>query len=176
MPLLPGQRQRLILDRLRHDGAVQTTQLALQLGTSTVTVRRDLDAMIRRGLARRVYGGAVATLAHLTDAPNQPPPPRRQRERNKPTIESPTPRASQQMPTPRVVPLPGQAADTDLANQHFRRAQWLLALAESRLRRNEYEDAREWRSLAELHIRLAEYVRSSWSATPEVAEHEVQQP
>lgn len=61
MRLLPGQRQRVILERLRHDGAVQTTVLARQFGTSSLTVRRDLDTLAQRGIARRVYGGALAT-------------------------------------------------------------------------------------------------------------------
>jgi SAM-dependent methyltransferase len=78
MPLLPGQRQRIILDQLRCDGAVETTPLAQQLGVSTVTARRDLDALISRGVARRVHGGAVLAepelpVTHRTRRPPSPP-------------------------------------------------------------------------------------------------------
>lgn len=57
--LLPRHRQQLIATELRQRGAVHTAELAKQLNTSQGTVRRDLDALVERGIGRRVYGGAV---------------------------------------------------------------------------------------------------------------------
>ncbi|MYV99659.1 DeoR family transcriptional regulator, partial [Streptomyces sp. SID3343] len=42
---------------------LSVSELSRRLGVSEMTVRRDLDALERRGLVRRVRGGAVATLA-----------------------------------------------------------------------------------------------------------------
>lgn len=148
MPLLPGQRQRLILERLRREGAVETTVLALQLGTSTVTVRRDLDSLIRRGVARRVHGGAVAAANRRAQAD--------------PAVLQRLPghQASTTVPL-HTGPLANSPTPTpDCADHHFRSAQRILAVAESRLQRNQPANAREWRLLAELHLRLAEYARS----------------
>ncbi|WP_144715625.1 DeoR/GlpR family DNA-binding transcription regulator [Curtobacterium pusillum] len=53
------QRQRLVLDRLRESGRVEVADLARELGTSEVTVRRDLEQLADVGALRRVRGGAV---------------------------------------------------------------------------------------------------------------------
>jgi DeoR/GlpR family transcriptional regulator of sugar metabolism len=52
-------REQAILAALRSAGRVAVSDLALQLGVSTVTVRKDLDNLERRSLLRRVRGGAV---------------------------------------------------------------------------------------------------------------------
>ncbi|MFG2875588.1 DeoR/GlpR family DNA-binding transcription regulator [Streptomyces sp. NPDC048337] len=57
---LAHQRRTLILDAVRRDGAVRVADLVGRLGVSDMTVRRDLDALARRGLVEKVYGGAVA--------------------------------------------------------------------------------------------------------------------
>ncbi|GKQ40324.1 DeoR/GlpR family DNA-binding transcription regulator [Streptomyces sp. A012304] len=41
-------------------GRVSVSELAQRLGVSEMTVRRDLDALEKQGLVRRVHGGAVA--------------------------------------------------------------------------------------------------------------------
>jgi hypothetical protein len=163
MPLLPKQRQQLILDQLRHTGAVQTTPLARQLGTSTVTVRRDIDALIERGIATRVYGGAVLAAAragHTAGDTLPATPGMTWRPTSLPTAIAAWPtRPAPATHSPRAIPRTNGDPTTiaDAAAYHFRTAQHLLAVAESRLRRNQPKDAQEWRSLAELHIRLAEY-------------------
>src|SRR5215471_21523273 len=49
-------------------GRVSVSELSHRLGVSEMTVRRDLDALERQGLARRVHGGAVATRAREAGA------------------------------------------------------------------------------------------------------------
>ncbi|MFZ4894875.1 DeoR/GlpR family DNA-binding transcription regulator [Plantibacter sp. Mn2098] len=52
-------RHEQILDRLNQDGRVDVAALALELNTSEVTIRRDLDQLAQVGVLRRVRGGAV---------------------------------------------------------------------------------------------------------------------
>ena len=52
-------REQAILAALRSSGRVSVGDLAARLGVSTVTVRKDLDALERRSLLMRVRGGAV---------------------------------------------------------------------------------------------------------------------
>lgn len=56
---LPGERQRLILERLGRDGRVVAAALARELGTSEDTIRRDLRELAAAGRCERVYGGAL---------------------------------------------------------------------------------------------------------------------
>ena len=56
---LPGERQRLILERLARDGRVVAAALARELGTSEDTIRRDLRELAAAGRCERVYGGAL---------------------------------------------------------------------------------------------------------------------
>lgn len=65
--VLAGRRHNLILDTLKVDGSVSTTQLVRQLGQSPATIRRDLISLDEEGLLRRVYGGAVSN--HEDDEP-----------------------------------------------------------------------------------------------------------
>ncbi|WP_324605756.1 DeoR/GlpR family DNA-binding transcription regulator [Streptomyces sp. NRRL B-24484] len=60
--LLAKQRRALILEAVRRDGAVRVSDLVASLGVSDMTVRRDLDALERRGMLEKVHGGAVATV------------------------------------------------------------------------------------------------------------------
>lgn len=53
------ERQRAIALRARQDGRVDVTGLASELDVTTETIRRDLMALERRGLLRRVHGGAI---------------------------------------------------------------------------------------------------------------------
>lgn len=52
-------REQAILDALRSTGHVSVNELAGEFGVSAVTVRKDLEALERRNLLRRVRGGAV---------------------------------------------------------------------------------------------------------------------
>ncbi|GAA3378942.1 DeoR/GlpR family DNA-binding transcription regulator [Streptomyces sannanensis] len=58
--LLAHQRQAIILEAVRRDGAVRVAELVGRLGVSDMTIRRDLDALARSGAVRKVHGGAVA--------------------------------------------------------------------------------------------------------------------
>ena len=53
------QRKTHILDRLLTDGRVDAVEVAESLGVTDETIRKDLIALERHGLLRRVHGGAV---------------------------------------------------------------------------------------------------------------------
>jgi DeoR family fructose operon transcriptional repressor len=53
------ERQQGILSRAREDGRVEVKQLAEQLDVTPETIRRDLTALDRLGVLRRVHGGAI---------------------------------------------------------------------------------------------------------------------
>ena len=53
-------RLNAILTALQHSGSVSVESLSKDLAVSLVTIRRDLDALERRGLLRRTHGGAVS--------------------------------------------------------------------------------------------------------------------
>ncbi|GAA4884716.1 DeoR/GlpR family DNA-binding transcription regulator [Saccharopolyspora cebuensis] len=67
--MLARQRQDVILDEIRRTGAVQVSDLVTRLGVSDMTIRRDLDALARRGLVEKVYGGATSMIGRSTDEP-----------------------------------------------------------------------------------------------------------
>lgn len=69
MSLLATQRQELILEQVRADGAVRVSDLVARLGVSDMTVRRDLDVLARRRLVDKVHGGATAIEEPSTDEP-----------------------------------------------------------------------------------------------------------
>ena len=58
--MLARQRQALILDRVRQDGAVRVADLVRELDVSDMTVRRDLEVLHDQGLLEKVHGGATA--------------------------------------------------------------------------------------------------------------------
>ncbi|MBO0899715.1 DeoR/GlpR transcriptional regulator [Cellulomonas sp. zg-ZUI222] len=53
------ERHQQILTRARADGRVDVTRLAVELDVTPETIRRDLTALERHGLVRRVHGGAL---------------------------------------------------------------------------------------------------------------------
>lgn len=53
------QRKNHILDRLRTSGRIDAVEVADALGVTGETIRKDLIALERQGLLRRVHGGAV---------------------------------------------------------------------------------------------------------------------
>jgi DeoR/GlpR family transcriptional regulator of sugar metabolism len=57
--MLAFERRRLIADNLRVRGVVSVGEMAEALGTTEITVRRDLRAMAKDGLLVRAHGGAV---------------------------------------------------------------------------------------------------------------------
>lgn len=54
------ERQARILEALRHTPHLRIALLAERFKVTTETIRRDLDALSRRGLVNRAHGGAVA--------------------------------------------------------------------------------------------------------------------
>ena len=64
--MLAVERRRLIAESLRSRGVVSVSQMAELLGTTEITVRRDLRAMAKDGQLVRAHGGAVlpATTGH----------------------------------------------------------------------------------------------------------------
>lgn len=67
--MLAAQRRSLILAELGRDGTVKVADLVEQLGVSDMTVRRDLQALHRRGLLEKVHGGALALAEPSTAEP-----------------------------------------------------------------------------------------------------------
>ncbi len=63
-----AQRQQAIVRTLRTHGRVDVGEVAAELGVTHETVRKDLIALERGGLLRRVHGGAVP-IEHLTFEP-----------------------------------------------------------------------------------------------------------
>lgn len=59
--MLSEERRRRLLETLEERGALETVPVARQLGVSEMTIRRDLADLERRGLVRRVHGGAQTT-------------------------------------------------------------------------------------------------------------------
>src|ERR1700721_4396192 len=51
-----------LVEALRLHGRVDVATAAAEFGTAEVTIRRDLDVLVERGVARRVRGGAVNLL------------------------------------------------------------------------------------------------------------------
>ncbi|HET7015397.1 MAG TPA: DeoR/GlpR family DNA-binding transcription regulator [Streptosporangiaceae bacterium] len=68
--MLAVERRERILRSLERSAAVSTDEFAAELGVSPETVRRDLIQLERRGMLRRVHGGAapLARPARLTSA------------------------------------------------------------------------------------------------------------
>jgi len=72
------QRLQEILDLLDGEGSVSVSGLGDRFGVTPMTVRRDLDTLERKGLLRRIRGGAVGAQGRsyepplLTRAKNRP--------------------------------------------------------------------------------------------------------
>ncbi|HUA48826.1 MAG TPA: DeoR/GlpR family DNA-binding transcription regulator [Solirubrobacteraceae bacterium] len=54
---------------LRREGRVDVAESAHAFGVAEMTIRRDLDALVNRGIARRVRGGAVSLLLRGDELP-----------------------------------------------------------------------------------------------------------
>src|SRR4029453_14719501 len=57
--LFAEQRQQRIVEQARQAGRVDVAELAAELAVTPETVRRDLTALERQGVLRRVHGGAM---------------------------------------------------------------------------------------------------------------------
>ncbi|MCE0492739.1 DeoR/GlpR family DNA-binding transcription regulator [Vibrio salinus] len=56
----PEERQQLILQLLKSHNKVIAADLAVQLGTTEATIRRDLRFLSGEGLCKRIHGGALS--------------------------------------------------------------------------------------------------------------------
>jgi DeoR/GlpR family transcriptional regulator of sugar metabolism len=68
-PMDASERLSELVEVLRRDGRVDVAAAAAQFGTAELTVRRDLDVLVERGVARRVRGGAVNLLMRGEELP-----------------------------------------------------------------------------------------------------------
>ena len=67
LQMLTTQRKKLILARIAANGQVVAKELAIELGTSEDTIRRDLRELARGGKLQRVHGGALPASAAVGD-------------------------------------------------------------------------------------------------------------
>jgi DeoR/GlpR family transcriptional regulator of sugar metabolism len=58
--MIADERRRKLIETVNHRGFVSLAELASDLDASESTLRRDLEALDRRGLLRRTHGGAMA--------------------------------------------------------------------------------------------------------------------
>jgi DeoR family transcriptional regulator, aga operon transcriptional repressor len=57
--VLNEERRSAILDIIKKNGRAVVRELAVTIGSSEVTIRRDLDLLQKRGLLQRTHGGAL---------------------------------------------------------------------------------------------------------------------
>jgi DeoR/GlpR family transcriptional regulator of sugar metabolism len=63
------ERISQLVEMLRRDGRVDVAGAAAEFGTAEMTIRRDLDLLVTRGVARRVRGGAINLLMRGEELP-----------------------------------------------------------------------------------------------------------
>lgn len=57
--IIPADRHEQITKIIRKDKIVHVSELSRLLGVTTITIRRDLDILARRGILERSHGGAI---------------------------------------------------------------------------------------------------------------------
>jgi DeoR/GlpR family transcriptional regulator of sugar metabolism len=62
-------RRQHVLEQLDARGEVNVAKLSRVTGVSEMTIRRDLEALERDGLCRRVHGGAISTVSRGYEPP-----------------------------------------------------------------------------------------------------------
>ena len=63
------ERHQAILDLINKNEVIQVADLVEAFNVSEVTIRRDLDVLERKGLLRRVHGGAVSNSGRSYEPP-----------------------------------------------------------------------------------------------------------
>lgn len=58
--MLTEERRIAIVEKAKRDGRIDVVTAASEFSVAVETIRRDLDVLQRRGLMRRVHGGAIA--------------------------------------------------------------------------------------------------------------------
>jgi DeoR/GlpR family transcriptional regulator of sugar metabolism len=69
--MLQADRRRKILQMLEDKGTVSVSDLCEQFDVSDMTIRRDLLELDKKGLLRRVHGGAISNLGRSYEPPYQ---------------------------------------------------------------------------------------------------------
>lgn len=67
--MLAAQRKARILEQVSLSGAMRITDLAVALGVSEVTIRRDVEQLAGQGLVDKVHGGVTANSLSSTVEP-----------------------------------------------------------------------------------------------------------
>ncbi len=63
--MIPAERQAAIEEYLRKEGFAQVEELSRLLNVSSITIRRDLDLLEKKGLLERSHGGGPIPQFHL---------------------------------------------------------------------------------------------------------------
>jgi len=69
--MLNETRKNSILEHIAENGTIKIQEICEMFGISDMTARRDLNDLNRRGLVRRIHGGAVANLGRSYEPPFQ---------------------------------------------------------------------------------------------------------
>ena len=67
--MLANERQAHILNKVRGQGMVRVSDLVLELGVSSMTIRRDLDTLAAKGIVDKFHGGASLRVPAPTGSP-----------------------------------------------------------------------------------------------------------
>lgn len=67
--MLIEERRQHVFSLIQRDGRVLVSELSEALGTSPITIRKDLDNLESRGLVKRTHGGALAAHSLSVDPP-----------------------------------------------------------------------------------------------------------
>lgn len=70
--MLAHERQQLIMQLLQETGSIRISEITQRFDVSNETARRDLDYLHKRGLVRRVHGGADLIVTNSENAVNVP--------------------------------------------------------------------------------------------------------
>ena len=62
-----AERHKIILETLNKNGFVKITDIAQELGVTTVTIRKDIKILADKGLLYKVHGSARAVNPHVSD-------------------------------------------------------------------------------------------------------------
>ena len=65
------ERQSLIVEIVNREGSIQISDICNKFDVSDMTARRDLNELDRRGLIRRIHGGAITNYGRSYEPPFQ---------------------------------------------------------------------------------------------------------
>lgn len=62
-------RQKYILEKIKIDGVINSTDIARDLSVSLLTIRRDLKILSSQGFIELTHGGAINTEINILEYP-----------------------------------------------------------------------------------------------------------